>query len=177
MTEEWRGIPGYEGTYSVSSRGRVRRDAGGRGAQRGRILRPLPTTEARYASVNLSQGGVTRMLAIHQLVAAAFLGPCPPGMEVDHQDTDTWNNAAANLEYVTPAENVARQYRMGLGAVGAQCGSAKLNERAVREIRALAGIVPQTELARRFGVTPQTICDVLAARSWRHLLDGQEVAS
>ena len=46
---------------------------------------------------------------VHKIAAMAFLGP-PPSPErshVNHKDGDKRNNAACNLEYVTPAQNRA----------------------------------------------------------------------
>ena len=48
---------------------------------------------------------------VHRLVAASFLGP-PPSPEhshINHKDGNGSNNAVENLEYVTPAENMAHR--------------------------------------------------------------------
>ena len=42
------------------------------------------------------------------MVAAAFLGNCPPEHETTHQDGDYTNNALENLQYVTRGENQKR---------------------------------------------------------------------
>ena len=71
-----------------------------------------------YYEVKIRRGGaaMTRYSAVsvHQLVARAFLGP-PPSAEhtqVNHKDGKKSNNALGNLEYVTPAQNVAHSYRV-----------------------------------------------------------------
>ena len=50
----------------------------------------------------------------HILVAKAFLGPRPKGMVINHKDGNNLNNAAKNLEYVTPKRNQEHASEMGL---------------------------------------------------------------
>ena len=55
----------------------------------------------------------SRLESVHRLVALAFFGP-PPSSEhshVNHKDGDKQNNAAFNLEYVTPAENMVHYWK------------------------------------------------------------------
>ena len=49
---------------------------------------------------------------VHRLVAASFLGlpPSPEHSQINHKDGNGSNNAVENLEYVTPAENIAHCY-------------------------------------------------------------------
>jgi hypothetical protein len=44
---------------------------------------------------------------------------------------------------------------------------AKLTDCAVDEIRSLGGVVSGVNLAKRFGVTPSTISNVLRGNNWR----------
>lgn len=67
-----------------------------------------------YWIVNVGdEFGRRRNMPIHSLVALAFIGPRPAGLEIDHKDGNRMNNAAANLEYVTPLENIRRAFRLG----------------------------------------------------------------
>ena len=43
----------------------------------------------------------------HALVALAFLGPRPEGLQVSHDNGDSTDNRACNLRYVTQTENEA----------------------------------------------------------------------
>ena len=49
---------------------------------------------------------------VHRLVAAAFLGlpPSPEHTQINHKDGMKSNTAVENLEYVTPAENMAHRF-------------------------------------------------------------------
>jgi hypothetical protein len=46
---------------------------------------------------------------VHQLVCEAVYGPCPPGMEVCHNDNDLSHNDYWNLRYDTVVGNVERR--------------------------------------------------------------------
>jgi hypothetical protein len=107
---EWRPVVGWEGLYDVSSDGRVRSLRRG-----GRELK-LSAHYSGYLSVRLSLAnvGVTRL--IHHLVAEAFIGPRPDGMQVCHWDDDPSNNGAGNLRYATPRDNQLDAVRNGRNA-------------------------------------------------------------
>ena len=49
---------------------------------------------------------------VHRLVAASFLGlpPSPERSQINHKDGNKRNNAVENLEYVTPAQNIAHRF-------------------------------------------------------------------
>jgi hypothetical protein len=83
----WLHVPGYEGIYQISSLGEVRRIGKQHGAVVGRFCR-WRTSRAQYPVVQLSRNSVCRKHFVHRLVAAAFLGPCPEGFEVNHKDRD-----------------------------------------------------------------------------------------
>lgn len=104
--EVWKPAVGYEGIYEVSSHGRIRRVAPGRGTHPGRMLNPL-TDDKGYLYVNLSG----RMRRIHRLVLAAFVGESD--MLCRHLDGDPKNNTLSNLRYGTPKENSADRITHG----------------------------------------------------------------
>jgi integrase/recombinase XerD len=101
MAEQWRDISGYDGIYQVSDQGQVRN------THTSKILQPVRIKNGRLY-VSLSSDGFQRKCSVHSLVAAAFLGICPPQHETTHKDGDYTNNAAENLEYVTRGENQKR---------------------------------------------------------------------
>lgn len=101
MAEQWRDISGYDGTYQISSLGQVRN------THTRKVLQPIRMQNGRLY-VTLSSDGFTRKCIVHGLVAAAFLGDCPPEHEITHKDGDYANNAVQNLEYVTRRENQKR---------------------------------------------------------------------
>ena len=81
MEENWKDIPGYEGLYQVSDMGRVK-SFPRRGNYKIRILKPRLSGKNRrkYYTVLLSKNNIPKTITIHQLVAIAFLGHIPDGM-------------------------------------------------------------------------------------------------
>ena len=107
-SEEWRAVVGYEGLYLASDLGRVRSLP--RNTTSGRILKQRADDVGRL-EVKLSKDGVEKTRRVHQLVAEAFIGECPPGQEVRHLDDDPSNNRRINLAYGTSKQNKADMLR------------------------------------------------------------------
>lgn len=70
-----------------------------------KVLKPRIHSNG-YHQVNLCANGKATNYYIHILVAAAFLGPRPAGMDVCHNDGDKTNNAVSNLRYDTRSNNI-----------------------------------------------------------------------
>ncbi len=106
--EEWRDIKGFEGLYQVSNMGMVKSVThtvkSGKNKQRnvmGKILTPWKTKHG-YLHVSL---GRSKKVAIHRLVAIAFIDnpKCLP--DVNHKDENKANNVASNLEWCNHSYN------------------------------------------------------------------------
>lgn len=176
----WKDVPGFEGYYSVSSDGRVLSvdrviecapsiSAGRVGYTRRIRARIMRTTrdEAGRIRVTLSRDYIQTCHLVHTLVAAAFIGPLPPGLQVCHDDGNASNNAATNLYYGTPKQNAADKFRHGTQAVGERAHMAKLTTPQVRAIQSAVGLT-QRELAERFGVCQSQIGRIRNGTQWRH---------
>lgn len=100
--ESWRQVPG-SGNYWVSSLGRVWSRP--RERTRGGLLNPVVVKSGALTGRQLAMIDQKNRL-VHQLVAEAFRGPRPEGMETRHLDGDMANNRADNLVYGTHADNV-----------------------------------------------------------------------
>lgn len=169
-TEEWRGVVGYETFYHVSSLGRVKRIKEGRGSARvGRILKP--NIVRGYCRVTLRTNKPSISPKIHKLVAAAFIGPCPEGMEVNHKDTVTSNNRETNLEYLTHKQNQEHAALMGRYKTGKNNKKTKLQETDIPVIWGLieSGIKDPT-IAKQFRVDAGAIRNIRRGISWRQVL-------
>lgn len=169
--EEWRPVKGYEGQYEVSSLGRVRsldRTVVRNGKERqlkSRILGCNVTSKNSpgYPTVGLNH----RTAYVHHLVLEAFAGPRPPRHEACHCNGIRTDNRAANLRWDTPSANQNDRVTHGTSNRGERCGSAKLTEAQVIEI--LRSPERGYEIAKRFGLAQQTICNIRKRRIWAHV--------
>lgn len=116
--EEWRPIPGYEKTYEVSDRGRVRSYP--RPTTPGGIL-ASPLDSYGYPRVGLVQNGVQRSRRVHVLVMLAFVGPPAVGYETRHLNGDRGDPRLANLAYGTHAENMRDKIAHGTSGRRTHC--------------------------------------------------------
>ena len=87
----------------ISSQGRIKSKAGHISFGTSREDRYL------FTQINVGSNSQYQTERVHRLVAASFLGlpPSPERTQVNHKDGNKSNNAVDNLEYVTPAENMA----------------------------------------------------------------------
>lgn len=159
---EWRETPFWG--YLVSDEGQVR-------GRRGKILRPgLSGPRRDYELVFCGRGNPQK---VHRLVAEAFLGPIPEGMEVAHLNGDSKDNRASNLAYKTHRDNEADKKTHGTlnpGWVpGESNGMSKLTELQVLEIRARIPPHNKSALSREFGVSRPVITGILNRTLWRHI--------
>ena len=58
-----------------------------------------------YKVVGLVKGKSVNAIAVHRLMAKAFLPRLPEQTEVHHKDRDRSNNSLDNLQWVTPEEH------------------------------------------------------------------------
>lgn len=130
MSENWLPIAGWDSLYEVSSEGRVRSvprmvngGNGSRAVRGGRILKQSVTRG--YAHVTLSDRTRTRNARIHVLVASAFLGPRPDGLNACHRNGDSANNAASNLYWGTQLENIHDKRAHGTDSYALKRGCCK----------------------------------------------------
>ncbi len=167
VTETWRSIPGYEGYYSVSDLGRVRREMPAMRTRPGFIL-TLYTKRNGYQTVNLTRDTCTKNHLVHRLVLAAFAGPS--ALECNHRNGVKGDNRLSNLEYVTHAENVRHAVEVlgkPIALHGASNPGARYTTEQVREIvrRRIAG-ESFAALRRDFGISRTHVSNLVSGK-WR----------
>lgn len=179
VEEEWKSVLGWDGIYEVSNLG------GLRSVDRevafynqfgicyrkfyGKVLKCSPGKNG-YRQVHL-RDTVERARTdnLQSLVAEAFIGPRPDGMEIIFRDGDKKNCEASNLYYATHKERGENTTATGRSAKGEASGNASLTEAEIREIRALKGHVTQPWLAEMYGVSPDNISAVHRRLTWKHV--------
>lgn len=110
-TERWLPVPGYEGLYEISDMGRVRSRR--RRGSVGGIIAQFDNGHG-YPRLKLCKDAIQRTWLVHQLVALAFIGPCPPGEEVRHLNDKHGDARAVNLTYGTRSQNRLDAVRNGV---------------------------------------------------------------
>jgi hypothetical protein len=168
--EVWKVIPSFP-RYKASSFGRVK----------GKKVILSQVMCGKYLAVHVYDGE-KKIKRVHILVAEAFHGPCPPGKEVNHKDTDKLNNRSGNLEYLTRKKNMEHAVKNGLTAKGERHGNSKLTEADVKEIKRKFGpwFIPRKKLpvpiqqelrsmARNRGVAIDSIHAILRGQLWKHV--------
>lgn len=135
-----------------------------------RNLKPFEGARG-YLQVHLYPMGTRRKLRhVHRLVASSFHGQCPSGMECSHINGDKLDNRPDNLVWETRGDNFRRKAEHGTVPRGENTSAAKLKEVEAFNIRRRRlGGERGVDLAKEFGVSQSTICDIRYGRKWKHL--------
>lgn len=104
----WRAIPSLS-DYRVSDRGEIQSKRTGAWCP---LKGWLSGSGYMYVKV-VDNSGRSRSRTAHSLIAEAFYGPRPDGLEVRHLDGVYTNNTPGNLCYGTPSENRYDSVRHG----------------------------------------------------------------
>lgn len=110
--ECWAWIPGFEGLYQVSTRGRVRSvdrwvtdKTGRKQFIKGKILKPRRTRHG-YFLVTLCRDGKKLQVLVHRLVAETFIPNPENKPQVHHRNEQKDMNFVENLSWASAKENV-----------------------------------------------------------------------
>lgn len=125
----------------------------------GRVFKELSISPSEFGYKTVKFNGAT--VRRHTLLADAFLGPNPGGLEVRHLDGDSKNDAIGNLAYGTHTDNM--QDAVKQGSLGK--GHRKLSDYQILQLiaRRKTGESGRA-LAKEFGISEQRVCDYLKGR-------------
>ncbi|MDP1931945.1 MAG: NUMOD4 motif-containing HNH endonuclease [Gammaproteobacteria bacterium] len=171
--EKWLPVPEFEGIYEASSLGGIRslsRDvvrhtAGGSNTTtiKERLIVGGPH-KSGYNLIHLFKNGKRTVTTRHAVVASAFLGPRPIGMDVCHKDGVKSNCRLSNLMYGSKAENEQHKVLHGTVLKGESQPVSKLTETQAREIL-MNDVDDNKVLAERYGVTHSNISAIRRGKS------------
>lgn len=152
-TENWKQIPGFYQCYEVSDQGSLRRRLPN-GTYRLLGAQLNNVSKAPYILVNVQRCGWKRTsIALHQLVALAWIGPKPQWFyQVNHKNGQKRDNRAVNLEWVTPQENTLHAVRTGALKI-----RRRLSDEQIAEVHATPKSISAQTLAYKFGVSESVI--------------------
>ncbi len=109
IKEIWGDVIGYEHLYRVSTLNQIKSLRFGKE----KILKPSKYDKYGHLGVSLWKNKEPKFFRVHQLVMETFIGPCPIGMEICHNDGNPANNNLDNLRYDTPKTIIMIKSNMG----------------------------------------------------------------
>jgi len=171
--EIWKEIEGYEGSYEVSSYGRVRsmdrtiiRSDGIKHLRKGILLSLTENKGYFYAKLS------GKRISVHRLVGNAFVLKEIGRDYINHIDGNKRNNISTNLEWVTHSENISHAYKSGLliSLKGGKNPGSKINEEDVISIRnRYKNNEKVSTLAKEYKITPTSVRRILNRETWKHI--------
>ena len=182
MSEIWKDIGGYEGSYQVSNMGRVRSvdrvvtfKDGSMRKFKGKVLKPYLGKGYERVMLCNENGAINK--TVHRLVLEAFKPHVNMNdLEVNHMDGDKLNNHLSNLEWVTARDNILHAHDIGLMSnIGERNPNAKLSEADVLEIlQRLDNGELQRDIGSDYGVNDGCISMIKRGHNWRSVREEYE---
>lgn len=186
--EVWKPVLGWEGLYSVSNFGRVKRERRATTHKNQSTSFPMVYPEKilsancdsrGYPQVALnavSEGRERRVARVHRLVTEAFLDNPENKPFVNHKNSNPLDARVENLEWCTASENIRHAIEAGrlTYKLGEESPTNKHDADKVRRIYIEAKLktMPQEKIGKKYGVPQITVSNILTKKTWGHLTDG-----
>lgn len=118
--------------------------------------------------VGRSQQGSIRKF-VHRVSYEHFHGPIPSDMVVCHSCDNRRCCNPHHLFLGSQSENLADMVRKGRSRFGERHHNAVLSSEDVAKIRSMAGQLPQSRIAAKFGIKQPTVSGIIRRKKWSHL--------
>ncbi|MFW6246645.1 MAG: HNH endonuclease [bacterium] len=152
--EEWRAVPSLN-DIEASNFGNIRNS-------KTNIIYSKWVNKHGYELVSLSKQK-RKHYQVHRLVMEAFVGNS--NMQVNHKDFNRTNNRIDNLEYMSMKDNI--KYSKDNDRYIGSLNNATITFEIAEEIRKRICLgEKQKKLAKEYGISPQTVCDINKRRIW-----------
>lgn len=134
-----------------------------------RRMNPTPL-DSGHLQVTVRWDGVMRRFGVHVLIATAFHGECPDGMECCHRDGIPDNNASPNLYWGTRRKNIQDQIDHGVLPRGEYRWNAKLTDSDVSNARRrYAAGESAYAMAKEYGISAEAMTNAISGKTWSHV--------
>ena len=183
MSEIWKDVPNFEGSYQVSNMGRVRSvdrvvtfKDGSMRKLKGKVLKSY-LNNVGYELLKLSNDGRGNTKTVHRLVLETFKPHVNMNdLQVNHIDGNKSNNHLTNLEWVTARDNILHAHDLGLiKNRGEDSPRAKLSKADVLEVlQRLDTGEMHKDIGLDYGVSRRCITDINTGRRWRAVKEEYE---
>ena len=169
--EIWKSLPEYVGV-EVSNLGRVRKNTR---KHHNDVISEFCKDRDGYCRCTVQKlNGKNTSQPVHRLVAKAFIDNPENKTCVNHKDNDRTNNAAENLEWVTPKENVMHSFLYGdRKKLKEVQRTTMLTDFQVSQISKLREIYTVNQIAKLFNIKYNTLKNVIRKVNTRRL-DNQQ---
>ncbi len=127
-----------------------------------------------HGAVNSTRRGYIKIYYVnyvaHRIAYYIYYKKDPGKLLVCHECNNGLCMNPNHLFLGTVSDNVQHAYDTGIiSQRGTLSASAKLLDSHIREIRNLQGTIPQSKIAKIYGVSPATISYILSGQRWTHV--------
>lgn len=177
INEIWKPIINHEELYEISNYGKVKRLIGYR-CRKERIIKSNKRKDYGYLYLSLCKDKIAKTYLVHKLVIETFIGPCPNGMEICHNNGDPENNYIGNLRYDTHKNNMIDSMKHGTRwkCKGELHPGSKLKDIEIIDIiKKLKDGIQHSVIAKEFCVSRECITAINRGKRWIHITGGKKV--
>lgn len=175
--EIWKDVQGAEGSYMISSIGRLKSCAryvvnnvhGGKRFIPEKILSRKKVNSSGYFNTQLNFGGFSISVYLHRLVAEHFIPKIKGKNFVNHKNGIKTDNRVENLEWCNNAENQIHAHLNGLKGNGNLLWNGKFSKDDIEKIKNLKkdGIL-QYKIAEIMNTTKGTVSEIINGKRYKY---------